>query len=42
MEPIFSYVGSISLLNMALICICVGLGTSHFVIFTFMGLGDLF
>ena len=29
MEPSFSYVGSMSLLNMALVCIRVGLGTSH-------------
>ena len=31
-----------SLLNMALVCIRVGLGTSHFVIFASMGLGNLF
>lgn len=41
-EPSFIYVGSMSLLNIALVCICVGLGTSHFVIFSFMGLGNLF
>ena len=37
-----SCVGSMSLLNMALVCIRVRLGTSHFVIFAFMGLGNLF
>ena len=31
-----------SLLNMALFCIHVGLGTSHFVTFSSMGLGNLF
>ena len=42
MEPGFSYVGSMLLLNMALVCIRVGLGTSHFVIIASMGLGNLF
>ena len=37
-----SQVGSMSLLNMALVCICVGVGTSHFTIFSSMGLGNLF
>ena len=42
MEPNFSYVGSMSLLNMALVCIRVRLGTSHFIIFASMALGNLF
>ena len=41
MEPDCSCVGSMSLLNMALVCIHVGLGTSHFIIFSCMGLGNL-